>query len=121
MIEKNALGSFFDEKLKKLGMNDKEIYDFKEYWLGRLTDMPYYQISFIPKNIIDDLAPMKISPKTPNFLLRVYMLVRGLDKHIEIPEQQLPKTPTRKGFAVVEWGGIYKCVRFTRVIHSSCR
>jgi len=31
-----------------------------------------------------------------------------LDKHIEIPEQQLPKTPTRKGFAVVEWGGIYK-------------
>ena len=108
VIEKSALGSFFDEKLKKLGMNDKEIYDFKEYWLGRLTDMPYYQISFIPKNIIDDLAPMKISPKTPDFLLRVYILVRGLDKHIEIPEQQLPKTPTRKGFAVVEWGGIYK-------------
>src|SRR3989344_6109075 len=120
VIEKNALGSFFDEKLKKLGMNDKEIYDFKEYWLGRLTDMPYYKISFIPKNIIDDLAPMKISPKTPDFLLRVYILVRGLDKHIEITEQQLPKTPMRKGFAVVEWGGIYKCVRFTRVVHSSC-
>ena len=34
------------------------------------------------------------------------MTYKGLDKPIEgITEQQLPTTPTRDGFTVIEWGG----------------
>lgn len=108
VIKQDSLDSFFDEKLKILGMNEKEINDFKEYWVNRLTDSPYYRVSFLPRNIIDELAPLKISPEAPDFTLRVIMLVRGLDEYVEMPEQDLPPAPTRNGFAVVEWGGIYE-------------
>ena len=49
--------------------------------------------------------PLDINPN-PDTVIRVLMTYKGLDKPIEgIAEQQLPTTPTRDGFTVVEWGG----------------
>ncbi|OWK27026.1 MAG: hypothetical protein US76_02825 [Parcubacteria group bacterium GW2011_GWA2_38_13b] len=106
VVGQHDLGSFFDEKLKRLGMNEKEINDFKEYWLGRLIDKPFYQIFFLPKNIVDALAPLKITSVKEDAVLRIIMAVKGLDQFQEMPEQRLPQIPKRKGFTVVEWGGI---------------
>jgi hypothetical protein len=105
VISRENLSSFLDEKLSVLGLKGREITDFKEYWLARLTDKPYYQISFIPKRDFDLIARLTFSPKAPDTFIRVMMSAKGLDEFQQIPEQNLSKTPDRKGFTVVEWGG----------------
>lgn len=40
----------------------------------------------------------------PDTLIRVLMTYKGLDKLIDVEEQQL-EIPERTGFVAVEWGG----------------
>ncbi len=94
---------FFKEKLTVLGLNEKEIADFNEYWIPELSGKPYLYITFIPQEQQDKEAPLTVSPK-PDSVIRVFFDHRKLDEPIEVEEQIL--TPrTRSGFAVVEWGG----------------
>lgn len=104
-VKKNDLNGFFDEKLAKLGMNKKEIDDFKEYWLRRLVVKPYYQLSFLTQSEFNEFAPLAISPQKSQTIIRVMMTAKGLNETKEIPAQYLPPTPIRNGFTVVEWGG----------------
>lgn len=105
VIKKENLEKFLDEKLALVGLNDKEISGFEEYWLKRLSSKPYYQISFLTQNEFNELAPISFYPETPETLIRVMMTARGLDEAKNIPEQHLPPTPERNGFTAVEWGG----------------
>ena len=47
--------------------------------------------------------PLIIEPK-PDNVIRILMTFKGLDKEIEVLEQQLTKV-NRSGYSVVEWGG----------------
>jgi len=38
-------------------------------------------------------------------MLRLFMVFKGLDRSVDIKPQEIP-TFERKGFAVVEWGGM---------------
>ncbi len=105
VIKKENLEKFFDEKLSLIGLNDKEMGDFKEYWLKQLSAKPYYQISFLTQSEFNRLAPISFSPKSPETLIRVMMTARGLNETKNIQEQHLPPTPKRNGFTAVEWGG----------------
>jgi len=105
VVKKVDLGNFLDTKLSYLGLNIKEISDFKDYWLAKLSSQPYYAISFLTKAQFDSLAPLEISPLWPSTLIRVMMTAQGLDKPISLPEQKLIQAPPRNGFTVVEWGG----------------
>lgn len=104
-IEKKELREFFTEKLSILGLNDREITEFNEYWVNKLSEMPYYKIYFLTQNEFNRIAPLTISPEKPQTLIRVMMTAEGLNGKIQIPEQKLPPTPERKGFTAVEWGG----------------
>ncbi len=106
VIKKEKLGEFFDKKLPILGLNEKEKTDFKNYWLGRLNVMPYYQISFLSMDEFNYLAPIKFAPVAPQTLIRVMMEAKGLKVSKIISEPQIPKTPARNGFTAVEWGGM---------------
>lgn len=105
VVKKENLNSFFNEKLVKLGLNDKEKNDFKEYWLSRLNEKTFYKISFISQKQFNEIASVEFSPIEPNNFIRVMMTAEGLDNYVEIPEQVLPNTPQRSGFTAVEWGG----------------
>jgi hypothetical protein len=105
VVEKDGLNLFFDEKLNQLGLNAKEISDFKDYWLGRMNEKPYYKVYFLSKAEFSRLAPIEFTPVTPDTFIRVMMTAKGLDNFEIIPEQKLPKTPERSGFTAVEWGG----------------
>lgn len=106
VVEKNSIEVFFDEKLPVLGLNEKEIFDFKEYWVEKLSEKPYYQINFVSRYEIDKLSPLEISPIQPKNIIRVLMTVKGLDEFKSVKEQILPPTPIRNGFVVAEWGGV---------------
>lgn len=105
VVGRGEVDQFFSEKLEILGLNEKEIFDFKEYWVSRLNEKPYYQISFLTKRQFDSLAPLEFSPLRPDTLIRVMMTAKGLDEYKSILPQALPENPVRKGFTAVEWGG----------------
>lgn len=89
--------------LHDLGLRGKEIDDFMEYWQPRLTQKPYYYITFMPQEEFEKEAPLSIEPK-PDTVIRVFMDYEGLDAPIPVIQQQL-SAPVRKGFTVIEWGG----------------
>lgn len=103
VVETKNLQAFFEEKLAILGLNEKEIADFTEYWVPELQGKKYVFITFYSQERIDSEAPLKISPK-PDSIIRVYFDHKKLDQKITVKEQVL--TPAaRTGFAVIEWGG----------------
>ncbi len=107
VVAKEDVDSFFDEKLSVLGLNEKEIADFKEFWVPILSEDSYYFITFIPQEEFDDYAPLTVSP-TPDSVIRIFFDYKGLEDPIEVTEQKL-STPVREGFSVIEWGGrLYK-------------
>ena len=104
----NNLENLLNEKLAALGLNEKEIGDFKEFWLPKMLaeKKPYYFVTFVPQTEIDKLAPLEINPQ-PDTIIRVLMDYKGLDEKIDAPGYAI-KTPERKGFTAVEWGGMLK-------------
>ena len=103
VVGNDGVEKFFDEKLAVLGMNEVEIADFKEFWVPRLNEDPYYFITFISQEDFDEYAPLTVSPE-PDSVIRVFFDYKGLDKEVKVEEQKLV-TPKRNGFTVVEWGG----------------
>lgn len=103
VVEGDEVDKFFDEKLAVLGLNDVEIADFKEFWVPMLSGDPYYFVTFISQDEFDEYAPLTVKPE-PDSVIRVFFDYKGLDKEIEVKEQELI-TPERNGFTVVEWGG----------------
>ncbi|MES2931214.1 MAG: hypothetical protein V4682_00765 [Patescibacteria group bacterium] len=105
VVAREDVSSFLDEKLYRLGLEGKEIADFKEYWVERLSERPYYKITFLPERVFSQLAPLSVAPETPDTTIRVMMTAQGTDTEETLPEQTLPRRPYRGGFVLVEWGG----------------
>lgn len=103
VVARGELGGFFDEKLSVLGLNAREIADFKDYWLKQMKDAPYYLIQFVDQSYLDEHAALHISPE-PDSVIRVYFDYQALDEWMPMEEQKL-EPRERHGFAVTEWGG----------------
>jgi hypothetical protein len=103
--KRENLNSFFDEKLKELGLIQKEINDFKEFWIPRMLkeNYPYFSVSFRSRADIDAAAPLEVNPK-PDTVIRVMMDYEGQTVYKTAPEVQF-RPIERNGFTVVEWGG----------------
>ncbi len=94
---------FLEEKLKILGLTDREADEFIIYWLPKLGNNKYNLIKFESMEEINENMPLEISPE-PDTVIRVLMAYKPVNKYVDIEEQTL-STPERKGFTVVEWGG----------------
>ena len=94
--------SFLNDKLAVLGLNDKEIADFTEFWVGCMAKNPYNVISF-QTDAYTDAAQLKVFP-APDSVIRVFMTWYASDEAVDIPAQELT-APARSGFTAVEWGG----------------
>ena len=93
---------FLEEKLKILGLNEKESCDFITFWLPVFIRNKISLCSFQAKEFFDCFQ-YDITPKPKSFI-RVFCLIKKLDKEIEIEEQKLEEVK-REGFTIVEWGG----------------
>lgn len=103
VVKGSEVQSFLEEKLKILGLTDKEAQEFIIYWLPRLQNNEYNYIRFAESNEINECMPLEFS-EAPDTIIRVLMQFKGLDKYVYVEEQQL-QTPKREGFTIVEWGG----------------
>ena len=94
--------SFLEEKLKLIGLNEKESCDFITFWLPQIIKNKLSLLSFQTEEFFRNFEE-KIEPK-PDSVLRVFLSIKKIDKKCDVEEQQLTKVE-RKGFTVVEWGG----------------
>ncbi|MFZ2206740.1 MAG: hypothetical protein WA061_01170 [Microgenomates group bacterium] len=108
VISKNQISLFLSDKLAQMGLNEKEIRDMTEYWVPEMNkkNTPYYRISFIQTKEMNDFIPMDVNPK-PDSIIRVFLDYKALNtKPIqELKPQNLVRFE-RKGFTLVEWGGL---------------
>ncbi|MBI3379674.1 hypothetical protein HY029_02895, partial [Candidatus Gottesmanbacteria bacterium] len=107
VIKKSDLTSFLPDKLHSLGLNNREIQDYMEYWLPRLNNISenYLLIYFMNKNQIDTIEPLDIDMKIDSEI-RIRTYFKPLISPIDIKQQNLEPPPVRNGNALVEWGGI---------------
>ena len=103
IVKGEDAAEFLEEKLDILGLNYKEREEFIVYWLPKLEANKYNYIRFATMDELNRNMKIEFS-KEPDTLIRVLMTYKGLENPIEVKEQEL-KTPERKGFVVVEWGG----------------
>ena len=107
VIPRADVAGFFERVLPRLGLDERESKDFRDAWLPRFHDAPYYFITFVPPETIDRLAPLVVTPK-PDVVIRVLMDFRPLWTRAAAKAPDLPRAPERRGFTVVEWGGILR-------------
>lgn len=94
---------FLRLKLKEIGFTPQEYNEFVVYWYPLMKDNKYNLIHFALDEY-DKASPLDIRP-APDSILRVCMVFKPLDEYIDIPAQDF-EFFERKGFTVVEWGGV---------------
>ena len=102
IVKSEDAENFLEEKLKFLGLNDKESTDFITYWLPVLLRNKLSLCTFQTQEFFNNFE-IDINPK-PDSLLRVFLTIKKIDSPFNIQEQKL-KSFERKGYTVVEWGG----------------
>ena len=107
VVFKDNYIEFLEEKLGYIGLTDKESCDFITYWLPQMNEFEYCLVSFQMENY-EEQVKLNYSV-TPDNELRVFVAFKGLDKSIEIEEQDLSYYDSfeRIGFTAVEWGGTF--------------
>lgn len=105
VVDREDYVEFFENKLFEIGLNDIEINDFITYWIPQCIQYPYLQVSFVMEEY-ENSVELSITPK-PDNILRVFVVLKGLDTRVEIEKQDLSyyKGFSRDGFTAVEWGG----------------
>ena len=103
VVKGNETEEFLQEKLAYLGLTPREYNEFIVYWLPIMQENKYNLITFAGEDY-ENLAQLKITPQ-PDSILRIMMVYKPLNEYIEVEEQELNPF-IRKGFTVVEWGGI---------------
>lgn len=98
------LEKWFDEYLPQMGLNKKEKDQFKEYWLKDLRKENYYEIRLLNDKFLSENMDLIVSPK-PETILRLNFYFKPVSVKSEL-EAPIIKKVERKGFTVIEWGGI---------------
>ena len=102
-VTKDNAINFLEDKLTKIGLNDRERNEFIMYWLPKLENNGKSIVNFEFTEDRDAFNKLNINPQ-PDSILRLLMNVKKVDEEVNIPEQEL-KPFERKGFVAVEWGG----------------
>ncbi len=105
VVAKAAVPAYLGRALRARGLSDGEIADFKAYWLPQMRSSPHYLIYFYDSKKLETIAPLKITPE-PDSIIRVLMDFRPLEHPDSFPTADPPQPASRRGFVVVEWGGI---------------
>ena len=69
-----------------------------------MPNKPYLRLTWFDTRQMNELAPLKLSVH-PDTTIRIFLDAQGLDKPIDIQPQKLTH-PERKGFTLIEWGGL---------------
>ena len=104
-VTKEESMQFLEDKLKYIGLNDKERNEFIISWLPILVKNEKSMIYFELTEDRNNDNKLNISPK-PDSMLRFIMHVKKVDGKPNGFEQQKLSHFNRKGFSVIECSGV---------------
>ncbi len=94
---------FLEEKLNEIGLTEREANEFIMYWLPKMEENGNNLVHFEFTKKREKDNKINIDPK-PDSMLRLGIVIKKVDKKVNIKEQKLERFD-RVGFSVVEWGG----------------
>lgn len=104
VVSRNELPMWFDRYLSMLGLKGREVKDFKVYWLKELPKCSYYEIKPVDEEFLTENLSLEITPK-PDTIIRVILYFRCCNER-KVLKEPVISSKTRKGFTIIEWGGI---------------
>lgn len=104
VVPRAQVASTIRRQLAEQGLTSAEIADFMDFWGSKLPTTPYARLTWFNTRQMNKLAPLTITP-APMTTIRVFLDFQGLEQPVSLPAQHL-NAPLRKGFTVVEWGGL---------------
>ncbi len=104
VVAQEEVDMFLRKTLPQVGLNPQESKDFREFWVPYMSDSPYYFVTFYGNRLMDEIAPLTVTPE-PDTVIRILMEYHELDQPIAVSPMRL-SPPARRGFTVVEWGGV---------------
>jgi hypothetical protein len=105
VVARKDIEAYLDRTLAELGLSASEAEDFKKAWLAKLQRKSFCFITFYGGDFIDRIAPLDVEPR-PDTVLRILMDYKPLDQKVSATALPAFSRIERKGFTVVEWGGI---------------
>jgi hypothetical protein len=118
-VKWSDIKAFFEDKLQKIGFNEKEKNDFIEYWLELYDDKnAYYFVSFKYNDEIDKYVKLNFN-KTPASQFRVLLESYKLNEKFEndyfkyenvwnkFDKYLIKKAERNSDFDVFEWWGVF--------------
>lgn len=110
VVAHDRLAEFLTSKLTAMGLNAIEQRDFLDYWVPTIqrNQAPWYLIGFLQTRELGMLFPMTVVPQ-PDSVFRIFLDYTPLQSQPEVsPLPQQLQRVERRGFTLVEWGGIKK-------------
>lgn len=95
--------AFLEQALEKLGLTRREANEFIVYWLPQMEQNAWNVIAF-QQAAYTDAAALDVQPRADT-AIRVFMTWYPSESYVNLPAQELT-APDRKGFTLVEWGGV---------------
>jgi len=103
VVKVDQLETFLEDKLILLGLTARERTDFITFWAPKQQESKYVFVRF-ETAAYTKAVPLDIQP-APQSIQRIFAVFMPVDNgYICSPQQLQPFT--RKGFTVIEWGGI---------------
>lgn len=106
LVERNQLNNELSRIAEELNFSQKEKDDFMAYWLLALPEANYYSVSLLNNEEAKKIAPWSIIPEPVTEIRYIFNFKPSLEK----PQNVLSSMPftsiERKGFTVVDIGGI---------------
>lgn len=96
--------SVIESQLYQQGFKNNEVTDFLAYWSDKMPKKPYTRLTWLTTQEMNILAPLQVTPRADT-VIRTFLDYEGLDRYVQLAPQEF-NAPERKGFSVVEWGGI---------------
>lgn len=103
-VTKDNAISFLEEKMDYMGFTNRETNEFIMYWLPILENNEKSLVYFEQTEMRNLECPLHFS-SNPDTLIRTNIHIKKVNENVEIKEQELTYCD-RRGFTVVEWGGI---------------
>jgi hypothetical protein len=118
-VKWSDIKTFFEDKLQKIGFNEKEKNDFIEYWLELYSDEnAYYFVSFKYNEEVDKYVKLNFN-ETPSSQFRVLLESYKLSEKFEndyfkyenvwdkFDKYLIKKAERNSNFDVFEWWGVF--------------
>jgi hypothetical protein len=104
VVPRGDAAAVLTSQSRTLGLNATEASAFLAFWVPRIPEAPYVEISWLTTPTLDQLLPLTVTPP-PTTTLRIFVVMRGDATDVSVPAEPLHGT-VRRGFTLVEWGGL---------------